>query len=95
MGTPGVGSPHTLFLFSTPLTARETTDTVHWPAGRVDGAASFQTQIVFTRIRSTFLQFKGNIQLFITYIKIKKNLDKFSQSHHDHSLLGIAKITSE
>lgn len=37
MGTPGVGSPHTLFLFSTPLTARETTSTVHWPIGRVDG----------------------------------------------------------
>lgn len=31
MGTPGVDSPHTLFLFSTPLTARETASTVHWP----------------------------------------------------------------
>lgn len=62
MGTPGVGSPHTLFLFSTPLTARETTNAVHWPTGRVDGAASFQTQIVFTLIHSTFLPF--NISIF-------------------------------
>lgn len=63
MGTPGVGSAHTLFLFTTP-----TTNAVHWPAGRVDGAASFQAQIFFLRL---YYQLFYNIKLFLTYIKRK------------------------
>lgn len=66
MGTPGVGSPHTLFLFSTPLTARETRNAVHWPAGRVDGAASFQTHLYI----QLFLQHEGSIKLHKSNIKI-------------------------
>lgn len=61
MGTPGVDSPHTLFLFSTPLTAGETTNIAHLPTGCVDGAA----QIAFTRI-------KGRNHVFLTDLNIQK-----------------------
>lgn len=58
------------------LPARETTSTVHWPMGCVDGAASFQTQILsshidFTQTHSSSLQHEGKIKLFLAYVKIK------------------------
>lgn len=41
MGTPSEGSPHPLFLSSTPLEGKETANSVRWPVEFVDGAPRF------------------------------------------------------
>lgn len=45
MGTPSEGSPHPLFLSSTPLEGKETANSVQWPVELVDGAPRFHKSV--------------------------------------------------